>query len=82
MNSSDELRMEIDRWSKKLDEKLMKVSSTDHRGKKMLENVHAYRKDSQHFLGKGDLVRSFECLIWAWAYLEIGLELGHLSVKN
>jgi hypothetical protein len=44
----------------------------------MLENARAYFSDSAHFLARSDLVRSFECLIWGWAFLEIGLQLGHL----
>ena len=29
--------------------------------------------------GGGELIKSFECLIWAWALLEIGKELKHLE---
>ncbi len=44
----------------------------------MLQNIKAYREDSRHFFKRGDLVKSFECLIWAWALLESGKELEHL----
>jgi len=75
----DELRQEIEKWTKKLDEAIPKTSGVDGKGEKLVENINAYRKDSEHFLEKGDLVRSFESLIWAWALLETGRELGHLE---
>ncbi len=74
-----ELRQEIEKWSKKLDEAVPKASGADEKGEKLIENIRAYRKDSDHFLESGDLVRSFECLIWAWALLETGRDLGHLE---
>ena len=48
----------------------------------MLQNIRAYREDSKHFFSRGDLVKSFECLIWAWAILEIGEELEFLKPKE
>ena len=78
MSLSDELRSEIEKWSKKLEHALSSISHLDDSGSRLLENIRAYYKDSQHFLNNGDLIRSFECLIWAWAFLEIGTQLGHL----
>ncbi len=75
MSVEAKLTAEIEKWSKKLDGALAGINSSGERGAKMLQNLRAYREDSKHFLGKGDLVRSFECLIWAWAILEIGKEL-------
>jgi len=43
-----------------------------------LRNINAYISDSEYFLKKGDLVRAFECVVWAWAWLEIGLDIGIL----
>ncbi|MGC8817428.1 MAG: DUF357 domain-containing protein [Candidatus Hadarchaeum sp.] len=40
----------------------MKPSSEG--GEKMLRNIRAYRQDSEHFLRRGELIKSFECLIW------------------
>jgi hypothetical protein len=79
MSVETELIKEIEKWSKKLDDSLLDVHTLDDRGTKMLENIHAYRKDSNHFSERGDLVKSFECLIWAWAIIELGKELGHLK---
>jgi len=78
MSVEAELTNEIKKWSKKLDDSLNNVHAFDNRGTKMLENVRAYRKDSKHFFEHGNLVKSFECLIWAWALLEVSKELEHL----
>ena len=44
----------------------------------MLENMSAYLSDSHYFLEQDDLIRAFEAVIWAWAWMEIGLEKGLL----
>ncbi|MGQ9788928.1 MAG: DUF357 domain-containing protein [Candidatus Hadarchaeaceae archaeon] len=79
MGLESELRAEIDKWSRRLDESLSGVEPTGERGVAMLENIRAYRDDSDHFSNQGDLIRSFECLIWAWAILETGKDLGCLK---
>ena len=75
----DELTEEIKKWTTKLDDALSTAKARKDRGDKMFSNIRAYRKDSGHFLERGDLIRSFECLIWAWALLEVGKELGYLK---
>jgi hypothetical protein len=82
MSCLDELQAEIRKWGARLDERLQKVTPSDGTGERMIRNARAYREDSHHFLNSGDLVKSFECLIWAWAFLEIGLELGHLKLSS
>ena len=82
MSLPSELQREINKWSKKLEEKLMRITAVDDVGEEMLENIHAYQKDSQHFLKTDNLVKSFECLIWAWAFLEIATQLKHLNEKT
>lgn len=74
------LAAEIEKWSKRLDDALFGVHPSGERGIKMLQNIRAYREDSKHFLGRGDLIKSFECLIWAWAILEVGRELDFFRV--
>jgi len=74
----EELAGEIERWSRRLEEALKGVRPSDERGRRLLENIEAYRKDSQHFRPRSP-VKSFECLIWAWALLEMGREFGCLS---
>ena len=53
---------EIEKWTQRLEEKIKPM-----KGVKRLENIVAYLEDSKFFKEKGDLVKSFECLIWAWA---------------
>ena len=79
MNLEGELTKEIKKWTAKLDGTLSTVGARDERGGKMLSNIKAYREDSQHFFEQGSLIKSFECLIWAWALLELGKELKHLG---
>jgi hypothetical protein len=79
MSIEEDLLAEIEKWSKRLDNSLVGVRPLSEQGSEMFENIKAYREDSKHFL-KRDLIKSFECLIWAWAILEVGRELGHLSV--
>ncbi|MCS7122250.1 MAG: DUF357 domain-containing protein [Archaeoglobaceae archaeon] len=67
---SDELISE----TLKMLEKIKKKSFEGE--KKFVENIKAYVNDSEYFLKKGDLIKAFECIVWAWAWLEIGLEIG------
>lgn len=73
------LLAEIRKWTGKMELELRDVETAGAKGNEFLANIKAYVKDSGHFLGKKDLVRSFEAIIWAWAWLEIGRELGFLQ---
>ncbi|MCX6678327.1 MAG: DUF357 domain-containing protein [Methanothrix sp.] len=70
----EDLRAETVKWQKKAQELFDKVSGDGE----FLENVSAYIRDCQYFLEKGDLIRAFEAVIWAWAWMEIGLQKGLL----
>lgn len=54
------------------------VSPLGDEGERFLSNIRAYLSDSCHFAEKGDLIRAFEAVVWAWAWIEIGLEVGIL----
>ena len=82
MSMEADLAAEIKKWSKKLDDSLPNVQPSGERGAKMLQNIRAYRNDSKHFLERGDLIKSFECLIWAWAILELGRGLEFFGEKR
>ncbi len=71
----NDLEKEIEKWSKKLDEKLPKIEAEEDEGEELLENAKAYRTDSDHFYEEGELIQSYESLIWAWAFVEIGEKL-------
>ena len=75
MEIEKQLLMEIEKWTKKIDEERKHVAVSNDKAKDFLKNVDAYIADSQHFLKKGDLIRSFEAIIWSWSWLEILREL-------
>lgn len=58
------------KWQGKAEDLFSRVSGDAQ----FLENISAYIRDSHYFLEKGDLIRAFEAVIWAWAWMEIGLE--------
>jgi len=77
----EELRRETVKWLERIRDRIDSVEARDERGREFLANIRAYISDSEYFLSKGDLVKAFECVIWAWAWLEIGLRLGILTQK-
>lgn len=79
MTVENDLVEEIEKWTAKLDAALSATSAADGRGRKMLSNIKAYRRDSKHFFERGELIKSFECLIWAWALFEMGKDFKHLE---
>jgi hypothetical protein len=66
----EDLSNETVKWQEKA-ESLFGQLSGDER---MLENISSYLSDSHYFLKQNDLIRAFEAVIWAWAWMEIGLE--------
>jgi hypothetical protein len=70
-----DLRAETLKWQKRAEDLFSRVSGDEH----FLENIQAYLKDSNYFLEKGDLIRAFEAVVWAWAWMEIGLEIESLK---
>lgn len=75
----DELRSETEKWLERMKGLLPRIKLKDERGKAFLTNIRAYVSDAEHFLGKGDLVRAFESVIWAFAIFETCKELGILG---
>lgn len=70
-----DLRGETLKWLVKAEELFDRISPKDNR---FAENIAAYLSDSRHFLDNCDLIRAFEAVIWAWAWMEIGKEIGLL----
>ncbi|MFC2143011.1 DUF357 domain-containing protein [Candidatus Aenigmatarchaeota archaeon] len=79
MNTEQQLIDEIKKWTEKIAEERKAVSAKDEKGKDFLKNIDAYISDSKHFFDKNDLVRSFEAIIWAWSWLEIGRNEGIIN---
>ena len=82
MNTEEQLKKEIKKWMNKLQESLDSTKALGQKGVEFLTNIKAYQSDSLHFYEKKDYVRSFEALIWAWAYIEIGKDVGLLAGKQ
>jgi uncharacterized protein len=70
----EDLRAETVKWQEKAWDLFNNISGDSG----FLENISAYISDCQFFLEKGDLIRAFEAIIWAWAWMEIGLDKGLL----
>ncbi len=79
MGLEGELRKEIEKWKGKIEKEMKKAKPKNKEGERFLSNIRAYVKDSKYFLEKGDLVRSFEAIVWAWSWIEILKELGTLE---
>lgn len=65
------LKFEIEKWTKKIEDELKKFDKENPK----IKNIIAYLQDSKYFYNKGDLVRSFEAIIWAWALFEINFKM-------
>jgi len=70
---------EIEKWLTRIKKELEIIEAIDKKGGEFLENINAYVKDCEHFLKRGEYVLSFESVVWAWAYLEIGKDLKLLE---
>ena len=83
MSLEDDLRKETEKWTRKIKKEMKSVKAVkkpkDEKKSRFLENIKAYIKDSEHFTGKGDLIRAFEAIVWAWAWLEILREMEILD---
>jgi hypothetical protein len=73
-NLERDLRDETLKWLERAEDLFSKISGEE----RFRENITAYISDSKYFLEKGDLIRAFEAVIWAWAWIEIGMETGDL----
>ena len=78
MSLEDDLRRETEKWLLRAQEAMDAVSAQGVGGARFSANIEAYISDSRYFLEKGDLIRAFEAVIWAWAWIEISQDLGIL----
>ena len=74
-NLNEELKTETEKWLKKAKEKRQKIKLRDNSKQDMIKNIDAYISDTGHFMKKGDMIRSFEAIVWAWAWMEILAQL-------
>lgn len=66
------LKKETNKWLERLDEELEGLD----RDVDQMENVLAYRDDTEHFLEEKDFIRAWEAVIYAWGILETLQRLG------
>lgn len=71
----EDLEHETTKWLERLQTEKNAVKVLNSRGREFMNNIEAYISDTGYFLDKRDLIRAFECVVWAWAWLEIGLEI-------
>jgi hypothetical protein len=74
----EDLRAETEKWLLKAEESMETVSARGEDGERFRNNIEAYISDCRYFLENGDLIRAFEAVIWAWAWIEIGEDLEKL----
>lgn len=79
MDTGDVLKKETRKWLTKIEKEIKGIEPADKKAGEFLENIRAYINDSRYFTEKGDLVRAFEAVIWAWSHLSISMELGLLK---
>ena len=76
---NEELKKETEKWLERIKEERKKIVLSDTNKEDFIKNIDAYISDSEHFLQNNDLIRAFEAVIWAYAWLEIGKELKVIS---
>ena len=79
MSVDNQLKSETAKWTEKCKTAVVSLKPVGKKGEEFLTNINAYISDTQHFIDEGDLVRAFEAIIWAWAWLEIGADNGLLK---
>lgn len=79
MNLSEELKKETEKWLKKIEN--LEFAAKFEKGKEFAENIKAYISDCKYFLREGELIKAFEAIVWAWAFLEISKELNLLKIS-
>jgi hypothetical protein len=76
--TSETLKKETEKWLAKLEEDRpsLRIISDKKEIRGVLKNLDAYISDTKHFLEKGDLIRAFEAVVFAWGLLEACEHLG------
>jgi len=78
LSLEENLKEETKKWLQRAEGDLDEIILQKADGQRFLTNIAAYISDTRYFLERGDLIRAFEAVIWAWAWIEIGLDMGAL----
>ena len=73
---------DIEKWTKQIEGTTDKIDAFDNKAEEALSNMKAYINDSKYFREKGDIIRSFEAVVFASAILETCLQLGAFVIKE
>ena len=68
---------EIEGWMFKLQEKLNHLKS-NKQNENFIKNIHAYVKDCKYWIEKGDYVKAWEVISFAWGLYEAGIDLNFI----
>jgi len=79
--TEERLKNEAEKWFKKAKEKRIKLKTTNKKYENFLENIDAYLADYKYFLVENKIIEAFEAIVWAWSWIEIGLQEGFLKEK-
>lgn len=79
MSTESQLISETEKWRKIAEMEFSKIKPKGKRGEEFTKNIAAYLNDTKYFSEKKDYVRAFEAVIWAWAWIEIGKDIGILQ---
>lgn len=82
LGTQEDLSIETEKWLAKARDEMERVSARGDEGERFITNVAAYISDCVYFFEKKDLIRAFEAVIWAWAWIEIGLQMGILTSEG
>ena len=78
----EDLRNETAKWLVRAEQQICGIAIGINSGHEhFMINISAYISDSKYFLEKDDLIKAFESVVWAWAWIEIGLEMEILEKK-
>ncbi|MEM5812869.1 MAG: DUF357 domain-containing protein [Candidatus Aenigmatarchaeota archaeon] len=72
----EQLKNETEKWTKRIEKELEEIKREKEK-EEIIKNIEAYVEDSRYFYNKGDLVKAFEAIIWAWALLEINFKRSY-----
>jgi len=82
LSLEEDLRAETEKWLRRAEEARERASPRGEEGEGFSANIDAYLSDCRYFLDQGDLIRGFEAVIWAWAWIEIGERVGILVLEG
>jgi hypothetical protein len=77
----NETQQKLEKETKKWLEKLNNRIEERDESVEQMENVLAYRDDTNHFLEEEDYIRAWESVIYAWGILETLERLGKFESR-